>query len=177
MLERCEAKTLESWACGIDSKFYNFTFNEIVNSDKWCSILRPKFGPLKVVVADEASMQKSDYWMKLIPIIEHFGGRKLQFIFCGDFCQLPAHVGKGEDKLWGTPLFQTELWRTLQFVPVNFTKVYRQSEVEFVNVLNQIRMGNISKEVMLLTLLVLTPCLFLLMTMLPRQGCAVSSRY
>lgn len=65
---------------------------------------------------------------------EPFGGIKL--ILCGDFLQLPP-VKQGKTRF----CFQSLTWSQCNFRCFNLKFVHRQSDYEFVKILNEIRLG------------------------------------
>lgn len=107
------------------------------------------FKALDVLVIDEISMVRPDiidyldrklrlYKMVDIP----FGG--VQIVMFGDLYQLPPVV-KGDEKnallqlYRGVFFFYAHIWRKCSFQVIELTKVFRQSEQRFVEILNNIR--------------------------------------
>lgn len=64
-----------------------------------------------------------------------FGG--IQLILCGDFLQLPPVQKEGPIRF----CFQTETWASCGFQVFQLQKVHRQSDPEFVRMLDSIRVG------------------------------------
>lgn len=62
----------------------------------------------------------------------------------GDFFQLPP-VAKGSDSRM-TFAFEAELWGEAVKNTFNLTKVFRQSDPEFVDMLNEMRFGRLSAQ-------------------------------
>lgn len=118
------------------------------------------FEKLELLVIDEASMMRAD----LVDIVdqclkkwrrstEPFGG--VQVLFVGDLLQLPPVVTEQEQEAllrrYRTPWFFSaevvrELDRRGQFVTLELTKVFRQADPVFVEVLNRIRMNDDHRE-------------------------------
>lgn len=106
------------------------------------------------IVIDEISMVRAD----LLDGIDHFmrmhgrdknlpfGGA--QMVFIGDLYQLPP-ILRDEDKqvykrLYDTPyFFGAEAFKSIPFKLIELTKIFRQSDDEFIEILNSIRIGEI----------------------------------
>lgn len=74
---------------------------------------------------------------------EPFGG--MQLILFGDFLQLPP-VSESNEKR--EPFcFETQAWKDAKFKVHNLTKVYRQADQEFADVLNHVRRGDVNAKV------------------------------
>lgn len=72
-----------------------------------------------------------------------FGG--IQIVCVGDFLQLPPVDKEGTGYDWA---FLSETWRAANFRPAVLRKVHRQDEREFVDLLNEFRVGRISAKSM-----------------------------
>ncbi|XP_050682255.1 ATP-dependent DNA helicase PIF1 isoform X2 [Leptidea sinapis] len=72
-----------------------------------------------------------------------FGG--IQLILCGDFLQLPPVVdkNKGEKRF----CFQTSCWEKCIDLCYELKEVHRQTDQEFISILNSIRIGRVTKEI------------------------------
>lgn len=99
----------------------------------------------KVLIIDEVSMVDGDLFDKLSRIgstlrkkSDPFGG--LQLIVTGDFFQLPPVTTKGEPKF----AFEADLWSTAIHRTFNLTKVFRQRDETFVEMLNEMRFGKLT---------------------------------
>lgn len=106
-----------------------------------------------VLIVDECSMLSAEFFEELECILRDvrdngFPAGGLQLIVAGDFFQLPP-VTKPLEKL--TPgeaflnfgyAFQCPAWRRCRFDTVLLTKVFRQSEAEFMALLDDIRDGD-----------------------------------
>ncbi|KAJ3491838.1 hypothetical protein NLI96_g410 [Meripilus lineatus] len=102
----------------------------------------------KALIIDEVSMIDGDLFDKLARVgsiirknVEPFGG--IQLIVTGDFFQLPP-VTKGPS---GQVKFAFEAQSWLQAVKktFNLTQVFRQKDPQFVDMLNEMRFGNLSE--------------------------------
>ena len=69
-----------------------------------------------------------------------FGG--IQVIAVGDFLQLPP-VSKTGSYDWA---FASQVWQALEFSNVNLRQVHRQDDPDFVSILNQFRVGKVTKD-------------------------------
>lgn len=105
-----------------------------------------------VIIIDEISMCRADvfsYAIKVLRKAEKLKGSKIRLIVSGDFSQLPPVVKKGDDKLLrkfgfdpsGFP-FTTREWKSMNFKTVELVEIKRQSDQEFIQNLNAIRVGN-----------------------------------
>ena len=117
-----------------------------------------------VLVIDEISMIKADLFEK----VEHVGTlcrtgfgeddtvRKvgkttgpfagIQLIVVGDFLQLPPVADRSDTRTGVKFAFECKLWEECAFDNILLTKVYRQSDVVFVNLLNDLRVGRVSEQ-------------------------------
>lgn len=72
-----------------------------------------------------------------------FGG--IQLILCGDFLQLPPVVDKSKsDKKF---CFQSPCWDKCIELCFELKEVHRQTDQEFISILNSIRIGRVTKEI------------------------------
>ncbi len=99
---------------------------------------------LKILVIDEVSMigasllELMDHVLKkATKVKEPFGGK--QIIFSGDFLQLPP--------IKDDYAFMSPVWKDAGFSVVHLTKVHRQDDPEFLEVLSKIRIGKYDDQV------------------------------
>ena len=108
------------------------------------------------IVIDEASMLRRDQFELIEAVLSGvknnglpFGG--VQIILVGDFFQLPPVVTNYDKKIFADLkdpyCFQSAMWSYAGFKAINLTTNYRQSDVEFLKILNDIRIGNITEEI------------------------------
>lgn len=108
------------------------------------------------IVIDEVSMLRRDQFELLDVVLSGvldnplpFGGK--QIVLVGDFFQLPPIVPETDrykfPDLNKPYCFQSALWKQAGFDSFNLTSNYRQGEGEFLDALEQIRIGNVSQEV------------------------------
>jgi len=109
-----------------------------------------------VLVCDEIGMVRSDMWDlidRLLRVIkrcdEPFGG--LRIICFGDLYQLPPIVSNHEIKFinekYGSPyFFSAKAMKSAPFEVVEMTRVFRQKDDKFIKILNEARVGNVTRE-------------------------------
>ncbi|WVR08671.1 hypothetical protein IAU60_005729 [Kwoniella sp. DSM 27419] len=102
----------------------------------------------KVLIIDEVSMvdgEMFDKFCKLGQLIRKnqkpFGG--IQIVVTGDFFQLPPVTKSG-----ATPrfCFEAQMWSETISMSVNLTKVFRQKDQRFIDMLNEMRFGKLSPQ-------------------------------
>ncbi len=107
------------------------------------------------IIIDEASMVRCDWVDAIDRVLRHlmqnhlpFGGK--QMIFVGDLFQLPPVVKSGSAdeellcKLYGngTPYFyKANVMKRINLPMIEFLKVYRQNDTEFLEILDRMRLG------------------------------------
>lgn len=139
-------KTLHSWVgCGINPMTKE-------TAPRFASKLSEEnqFTSTQVLIIDEISMVSNEF-LDAIDIIAKisrgrsdlpFGG--IQVIFCGDFLQLPPVIVKPAK---GTFAFVGQSWKAAKLTCCCLTKQFRQgSDLEFVDLLNMVRKGKMTKE-------------------------------
>ncbi|XP_012223199.2 ATP-dependent DNA helicase PIF1 [Linepithema humile] len=103
----------------------------------------------KHLVIDEISMVDGDFFDKIEAVARHirrterpFGG--IQLILCGDFFQLPP-VSKTNDR--AKFCFQSQAWQKCVHFNFELQIVHRQKDKIFVKVLNNIRIGRVTDDI------------------------------
>ncbi len=111
---------------------------------------------LDTVIIDEISMVRVDVFTQINTILQKannnsdmFGGK--QIILFGDLFQLSPIADKEEcayfaDKYGGEFFFNSPAYKDGKFKFYELSEVYRQKNVEFKEILNNIRIGNIKEE-------------------------------
>ncbi|XP_014867732.1 PREDICTED: ATP-dependent DNA helicase PIF1 [Poecilia mexicana] len=101
------------------------------------------------LIIDEVSMVEAQFFDKLESVArsvrrstQPFGG--IQLIVCGDFLQLPP-VPKEKEK--ASFCFQARSWRKVIQVNMELTEVRRQTDQNFISLLQAVRVGRVSEEV------------------------------
>ncbi len=103
----------------------------------------------QVLIIDEVSMLHHFRLDSLNSILKHvrrnnlpFGG--LQMILCGDFFQLPPVSKYGEPDTHF--IYRSEAWRDGKFTICYLHENFRQTDDSIINILNEIRGGEVSDE-------------------------------
>lgn len=111
---------------------------------------------LDLLIIDEISMVRADILDAIDSILrrfrEHnkpFGG--VQLLMIGDLQQLTPIVRPDEEKLlsryYNTPyFFDSKALQSTQYVTIELTKVFRQQDKVFIDILNHFRDGHVSDE-------------------------------
>jgi ATP-dependent DNA helicase PIF1 len=149
VLLECKAKTIHSWA-GIG--IANGTIDQILDKVKRKTVSKALWKCIDILVIDEISMM-SQKLFEVLDIVgkkirknsNPFGG--IQLIFSGDFFQLPP-VGNKEEIDTCKFCFESPLWFTT--FPTENTvllkTIFRQTDTQYQNLLNQIREGKLKKS-------------------------------
>lgn len=112
---------------------------------------------LELLVIDEISMVRCDVLDAIDTVLRHirnnqaevFGG--VQVLFIGDMFQLPPVVKEPEwsilSEYYNSPyFFDSIVMHEDKPLYIEFTKIYRQSEEQFIRVLNQVRNNQLDEE-------------------------------
>ncbi len=139
-------------------RFFNFPVD--VTPDKIMRRqIRPRskkmFQSLRTIVIDEASMLRADLLDTIDVFLrlygpssqEPFGG--IQMVFVGDLCQLPPVVSPAErghfSEQYATPyFFSARVMEEIDLEVVEFNKIYRQRDRDFIDLLNRIRENTVT---------------------------------
>ena len=150
VLLNCNAKTLHSWSgVGID---LNKPVDSIVKKIKTNYYAKKMWYETDILIVDEISMLSLKFFeilnsvgKKMRKNLKPFGG--IQVIFSGDFFQLPP-VGNKEDPDSCRFCFESSQWNDIFEVQnqIIFKTVFRQSELEFISILNQVREGRLKSS-------------------------------
>ena len=114
---------------------------------------------LEVLVIDEVSMVRADLFDTMEAALRRFGPKRglpfggVQIILVGDPYQLPPVVLEGEETFfrgrYPTPyFFSADSFRDFNFELIELTRIYRQSDNQFIDVLNAIRVGEANDAVL-----------------------------
>lgn len=154
---------------GIGKYSHPEDITKIFKSDKWNKIEKRINYASRYILIDEISMIRGDL-LNLIDLVcrlavtdtykirasrldlmtevmkkPSFGGKTL--IFVGDFLQLPPVVRNEEkDEVQALFAFESYAWKNASIKVFNLTEVKRQSDENFINALNAIRIGKTTKE-------------------------------
>lgn len=142
------AKTLHSWAgVGLAKDSAPLLISQVKKSRR--ATLR--WIETDILVIDEISMMTPEFFEKLDYVgrkirrneRQPFGG--LQLVLVGDFYQLPPVV-KADEKKDSIFLFESELWKQMKIKMHELTQIVRQADPVFQSVLNEARVGAITKK-------------------------------
>lgn len=130
-------RTLHSWAgIGLGEDDKDVLLKKVEANPNSCK----RWKRVKTLVIDEISMLKPSLFDKLNYIAKKmknsdlpFGG--IQIVMVGDFCQLPVIKGGGKF------CFDSNTWKECEFITAYLTKIVRQDNLEFSNILQKIRLG------------------------------------
>ncbi len=114
---------------------------------------------LEVLIIDEISMVRADLLDCVNTFLTMHGPEKgrpfggIQLIFIGDLYQLPPIVTYKEkdifNELYQSPyFFDSKAFSEVEFKIIELTKIYRQTEEEFVNILNSVRNKTVTDELL-----------------------------
>lgn len=139
-------QTLHSWAgLGLGNLPINETLRNILSVKG--THLRKKLRSAKILAIDEISMISAeifDMLNNLLKVIRQnerpFGG--IQLILFGDFLQLPP-VNRENGEIFFC--FESEAWQEAQIETITLKDIFRQSEKDLVNLLNDLRFGELTK--------------------------------
>lgn len=112
---------------------------------------------LEMIIIDEISMVRADIldcinWVLCCSrqnLIQCFGG--IQMVFIGDLYQLPPVVKRQERKIFSsyydTPyFFSAKICKNFKLKIIELTKVYRQKDLKYIELLNSVRNNSITQE-------------------------------
>ena len=110
---------------------------------------------LELIIIDEISMVRSDVIDFIDRILRVYSGRfrqpfgGKQLLLVGDVFQLEPVVTRDEREILGkfyeTPhFFSARVFREMQLVSIELTKVYRQSDTAFIGVLDHVRTNKVT---------------------------------
>lgn len=111
---------------------------------------------MQLLIIDEISMVRCDIIDVIDNILrkirnknESFGG--VQVLFIGDLYQLPPVVKQNERDILlnfytNTYFFNSNAYHNGNFSKIELKKIYRQSDIEFIDILNRIRLGEHTVE-------------------------------
>ena len=113
---------------------------------------------LELLIIDEVSMVSCDMLDLIDKLLRVFGGRNraypfggIQVVLIGDAFQLPPVM---KEKEWNILkefyeskfFFHSKVFQEAKFIRIELKKIYRQSDIHFIDILNKIRINQISKE-------------------------------
>ncbi|KAJ4433568.1 hypothetical protein ANN_15877 [Periplaneta americana] len=97
-------------------------------------------------LSDFCSIRKLEHVARVVRGNDRpFGG--VQLILCGDFLQLPPVTRETEQKNNIRFCFQSAAWERCVHSSFELTQVHRQSDPEFIDILQNIRIGRVTPEI------------------------------
>lgn len=148
-------------------RFFNF-YVDITPTKIQKGEVKPKedneklYKNIKTIIIDEVSMLRADLLDCIDIFLKHYGPRPgerfggIQMIFIGDLYQLPPVVIGKEAELFNkhykSPyFFSSHAFENFEIEVIELDKIYRQKDINFINLLNKIRNNSVeSKDIELL---------------------------
>jgi len=136
--------TIHSWSgIGIKDNINEADIKKLLKK----TYLRKHYLGTSVLIIDEVSMlhaHQLDLVNQLCQIFRQdlrpFGG--MQIILAGDFFQLPPVVKYGQEAKF---IIESDIWQSMNLQVCYLDEQFRQDDVNFINILNEIRSGQISE--------------------------------
>jgi len=110
--------------------------------------LKSRFSKLKVLIIDEVSMVSPELFTSMDLVLRGFKGVDapfggVQVVISGDFFQLPPVSKEPKEKRFA---WQSPSWRALELQTCYLQEKFRQDDSRLIDVLDDIRSGNISEK-------------------------------
>jgi ATP-dependent exoDNAse (exonuclease V) alpha subunit len=117
------------------------------------------FRDIDTVIIDEISMVRADLIDGIDQFLRIHGKDKnlpfggIQMIFVGDIYQLPPVLRQEESSVfyqfYESPyFFSADAFNSREFISIELTNIFRQKDEEFINLLNRLRTGNVSVQIL-----------------------------
>jgi tetratricopeptide (TPR) repeat protein len=132
-----------------------FTVRNLKSALKYNAVQQKILNAVELIIIDEVSMVRADiidFIDKILRVYSHnmrvpFGGKQLLLI--GDIYQLEPVINGNEREMllryYPTPyFFSANVFKEMQLVSIELTKVYRQKDPAFVSVLDAIRNNTVT---------------------------------
>lgn len=107
--------------------------------------IKKRLEKVEIIIIDEISMLRADTFVLINEILkqtcdpnEIFGGKTI--IFSGDFFQIPPVI-KTWEKEKNQWIFQSDVWKNANIKVFDLKEIFRQKDEEFIELLNNIRIG------------------------------------
>jgi ATP-dependent DNA helicase PIF1 len=147
ILLQSDARTIHSWS-GIG--IANAPIPDIVKKISESNYYKGVWEQIEILIIDEVSMMSCkifDLLNAIGQVIRNdqrpFGG--IQVIFCGDFNQLPP-VATSTDPDTAKFCFESKDWDLTFDSNIELKHIFRQNDPTYIGILNEIRLGTISKD-------------------------------
>ncbi len=133
--------------------FFGLKRDALQGGEAWHKPRNPKiFSSLKLLIIDEISMVRADIFDTIDRFLRKFGPSSklpfggVQIVLMGDLCQLPPVVRSDEmsyfESFYPTPFFfSSHAWNNGDFGIIQFSHIFRQTDLPFIDILNQVRHG------------------------------------
>lgn len=140
--------------------FFGLKRETMQGGDPWHKPRNAKvFSSLKVLVIDEISMVRADIFDTIDRFLRKFGPSSklpfggVQMVLMGDLCQLPPVLRSDEaayfQTFYQTPFFfSAHAWENGNFGIVQFTHIFRQTDLPFIDILNKVRYGQTNTQLL-----------------------------
>ncbi|CAG8479434.1 13335_t:CDS:2 [Acaulospora morrowiae] len=123
------------------------SIEEIISAIKFSKRLSTRWNRIRALVIDEISMLDARLFERLDAVAKYFkknqdpfGG--IQIVVTGDFCQLPPVSTEDKARF----CFESPIWSDCIRHNYQLTKIYRQKNEDFQNILNELRIGQVSEN-------------------------------
>ncbi|MBU2632313.1 AAA family ATPase [Patescibacteria group bacterium] len=138
--------------------FFRFPPRFITKDSIARNIRSPMYRELDTIIIDEISMVRADVLDGIDFFLRKYGKDKelpfggIQMIFIGDLFQLSPVLKREEMQIfaesYSSPyFFSSPAFREGMFKVVNFSKIFRQEDEDFVEILNNIRVGSADSSI------------------------------
>lgn len=127
---------------------------------KYRNVRNPEvYKNLEILIIDEISMVRADLLDCVNEFLKMHGPKKnspfggVQLIFIGDLYQLPPVVTNKEremfESFYQSPyFFDSKAFKETKFILIELEKIYRQTEEEFIKILNAVRNRSITDQLL-----------------------------
>ena len=110
--------------------------------------LKTRFSKLKLLIIDEVSMVSPELFSAMDLVLRGFKGSEapfggVQVVISGDFFQLPPVSKEPKEKRFA---WQSPSWKALELQTCYLQEKFRQDDSRLIDVLDDIRSGNISEK-------------------------------
>lgn len=112
---------------------------------------------LDTIIIDEISMVRADMLDGIDAFLRFHGRDKnlsfggIQMIFVGDLYQLPPIVTRDDlpifQRYYESPyFFSSAVFRSMKYIPIELSNIFRQKDETFITILNKIRIGDVTSS-------------------------------
>lgn len=144
---------------GINSSTETINKHSLIGRIKMTNERRKILQSLDLLIIDEISMVRCDMLDAIDTVLRHFRSRHneafggVQLLLIGDMFQLPPVVKDDEwnilSQFYNSPyFFSSQVIQQSPPVYISFEKIYRQTDQQFINLLNQVRNNDMDETAM-----------------------------